>query len=87
MSYKHSTGTSPSECTDFVTVAETTSIIHTKCGNEKVNDFVSPHPLVVTSSSSQCCQNYGYFIWANCVPTVPQSRKRDVSTEKQPYLV
>ena len=56
ISYKHSTGTSPSECTDFVTVAETTSIIHTRCANEKVDYFESPHPLMVTFSSSQCCR-------------------------------
>ena len=87
MSYKHSTGTSPSNCTDFVNVHETTSIVHTRCGNETVDYFESPHPLLVTSSSSQCCQSYGYFMWANCVPTDLSPGKRDVSTEQQAYLV
>ena len=58
------------DCTDMVEVEESylNNILHTSCGSTCVPSFISTEPLLVQFASSQCCQNYGYLMIAQCVP-------------------
>ena len=58
------------DCTDMVEVEESyyNYIVHSNCGSTCVPSFTSTEPLLVQFASSQCCQNFGYLMYALCVP-------------------
>lgn len=73
----YATGFNYDQCLDVVEV-ELDYQVHTRCGYAKSPSALSYCGYVLAQfSSNQGCQNYGYSIWAQCIPVYSQlSSKR-----------
>ena len=83
----HSAST-PDDCKDMLELSGGLLGTEIMCGSSCMPDFFEFTPLTVQFTSSQCCHNCGYFIYASCIPIGGGQSRRSVLDDVSimPYI-